>query len=75
MRAIVDFVLRNAYRKEIIFVLVLKFFLLAVLWELFFSHPIDEILTKEQLVQHFTRHFVPAHELAQSTPSSPPPHE
>lgn len=41
--------LRIRYRKDIITVLVIKIFALFFLWLFFFSHPLDDMLTKNDL--------------------------
>jgi hypothetical protein len=53
MIALLQFISRTTYRKEIMLVLALKLFLLWLLWMFFFSHPADVNLTKEEMAQHF----------------------
>lgn len=47
------FFTRNNFRKEMSIVIILKLFLLFVLWSLFFSHHDPEQLNKNNLVNHF----------------------
>lgn len=52
MRPIIQFFLRNAYRKEMLAVILLKLAGLFCLWWLFFSHP-TESLDVEKLNHHY----------------------
>lgn len=47
------FATRTRYRKEIISLLVLKVIGLFALWYLFFSHPTDHSLTRDQLTARY----------------------
>lgn len=44
---------RNAYRKDILLVILLKLILLSLLWYCFFSHPVAETLNTEMLTAHY----------------------
>lgn len=46
-----SFFTRTRYRKDIISVLLIKLIALFLLWMLFFAHPVDESLTKNQLTE------------------------
>jgi hypothetical protein len=48
--------MRNIYRKDITLVIILKLLALFLLWELFFSHPIEKDLTHDKLVRHLLNH-------------------
>lgn len=53
LESIRQFFLRNAFRKEMTFVIVLKLVGLFLLWSLFFSHSQPNHLNQRQLIQHF----------------------
>ena len=50
---IVEFIFHTQYRKEIITVISIKLLVIILLWQMFFSHPIDHKLTKNDLTQHY----------------------
>ena len=44
---------RRLYRKDIIWVIVLKLFALIAIWALFFSAPVKDKLTKQIIQRHY----------------------
>ena len=53
MVSLVQFLKRNAFRKEMAAVIVLKIAAIFVLWGLFFSHADRTRLDKGNVVKHF----------------------
>jgi hypothetical protein len=48
-----QFIKKNAFRKEIILIIVLKCVALMVIWGLFFQHPLSKQLSTQDLVRHY----------------------
>lgn len=53
MNTVFRFFTQNKYRKDITLAILIKLFALFVLWQLFFSHPVEETLDQPALTQHF----------------------
>jgi len=51
---IINFFLKNTFRKEITLVILVKLILLYLLWWFFFSTPFSEKLNKDELSQRYS---------------------
>jgi hypothetical protein len=49
MKRLKAFFMRNRYRKDITFILLLKVIALILLWKLFFSHPVEPQIDSQAL--------------------------